>query len=201
MHPWHRTVAALLLATGLSGCRRRVEPPASVQPAPATPAAPAIPPPADALPADYDPAAMVQGGADPLKVYLAEPRTPAWAGPVEEVVGGQLARDVKHVVPGAGGVSMGCRTLSCLILIDAPPDKLPIAVGMVQFVTLGPVTVNLGPSPEGRGQILFLTERRMSDPATFTAWYTKTRRKVLDSVRAGTQPNPLPIPAKDLPTD
>jgi hypothetical protein len=173
--------------------------PVPAAPAPPPPAAPAAP--ADALAPDYDPTALTGGGADPLKVYLAEPRTAAWAGAVEEVIGKQLDRDVKHVVPGAGGVSIGCRTLSCLVLVDAPADKLPIAVGMVQMVVLGPVTVNLGPTPEGRGQVLFLTERRMADPATFTSWYVKTRQRTLASVRAGEQPNPLPIPAADLPPD
>jgi hypothetical protein len=199
---------AVLLAglggSGVSGCKRRAPDAVAPVPAPAaaTPAAPAAPaPPADALAADYDPTALTRDGADPLKVYLAEPRTPAWAGAVEEVIGKQLDRDVKHVVPGAGGVSIGCRTLSCLVLVDAPADKLPIAVGMVQMVVLGPVTVNLGPTPEGRGQVLFLTERRMADPATFTSWYVKTRQRTLASVRAGEQPNPLPIPAADLPPD
>jgi hypothetical protein len=200
-----RSTAAVVLLVGssLAGCKRRTPDAAPVLPGPtAQPApAPVRAPAADALPADYDPTVLTQGGAEPLQVYLAEPRNPAWAGAVEDVIGKQLDRDVKHVVPGAGGVSMGCRTLSCLILVDAPADKLPIAVGMVQMVVLGPVTVNLGPTPEGRGQVLFLTERRMADPGAFTGWYVKTRKKTLASVRAGEQPNPLPIPATDLPED
>ena len=167
---------------------------------PASPAAPRAAASPDATPrADYDPTAAIRDGADPAKVYLAEPRNTVWAAVVENVVGGQLDRDVKHVLPGAGGVRMGCRTLSCLILVDAPADKMELALALVQLVTLGPVTVNLGPSPEGRGQILFLTEPRMADPATFTGWYLRTRRKTLDALHAGDQPNPLPIPVVDLP--
>jgi len=155
---------------------------------PASPAAPRAAASPDATPrADYDPTAAIRDGADPAKVYLAEPRNTVWAAVVENVVGGQLDRDVKHVLPGAGGVRMGCRTLSCLILVDAPADKMELALALVQLVTLGPVTVNLGPSPEGRGQILFLTEPRMADPATFTGWYLRTRRKTLDALHAGLQ--------------
>jgi hypothetical protein len=151
------------------------------------------------MPSDYDPAALVQGGAEPLKVYLAEKRNAAWATAVETVVGGQLTRDVEHVIPGARGVSMGCRTLSCLILVDAPADKLLLALEVVQLVNLGPVTVNLGPSPEGRGQLLFLTEPRMADPGTFTSWYRRTRHNTLEAIRSGKMPNPLSVPVSALP--
>jgi hypothetical protein len=199
-----QTIAAALgIACLFAGCKRRVEAPPGPTPG-SSPPAPAAPAPAvlDAtLPADYDPAAAVQDGADPAKVYLAEPRNPVWAAAVEGLIGGQLDRDVKRVVPGAGGVRMGCRTLSCLILVDVPADKMALAIALVQLVTLGPVTVNLGPTPEGRGQVLILNEPRMADPATYTGWYRRTRRKTLDSLHAGDQPNPLPIPAADLPRE
>jgi hypothetical protein len=179
------------------GCRRRVEPVAATESAP-PPAAPPVPD-AAALGPDYDPVALVDKGAEPVKVYLAEPRRAAWAGAVEEVVGTQLGADVRKVV-GSGGVSMGCRTLSCLILVEAPADKMELAVSMVQLVALGPITANLGTSPDGKGQVLFLTEPRMADPATFTTWYKRTRKTVLDAVRDGSKPNPLPaVPASEMP--
>jgi hypothetical protein len=190
---------ALVLGAFLSfGCRRKAEvtaaPPQDRPPAPVTAMSDAgAPGPA------YDPVELVDRGAEPVKVYLAEPRNPAWAGPVEEVIGAQLDADVKKVA-GAGAVSMGCRTLSCLILVEAPADKMELALSMVQVVALGPITVNLGPSPDGKGQVLFLTERRMADPATFTGWYRNTRKTLLDSVRDGSRPNPLPtVPVSELP--
>jgi hypothetical protein len=199
------TLVALVAVLGLGGCKRRTVP----APAQASPGAPAIapasppPPPAAApdgsVPSDYDPASNIQDGADATKVFLAEPRNPAWASSVEAVIGRQLDHDVKHVVPGAGGVSMGCRTLSCLILIDAPADKLPLAIAVVQLVTFGPVTASLGTSPEGRGQLLFVTDRRMADPAAFTSWYRRTRSRTIEAIRSGKQQNPLPIPPSDLP--
>jgi hypothetical protein len=193
--------AALLASAFLSlACRRKTEPPPATvasAPAPSRPAVPAAPDGA-ALAADYDPTVLVEQGAEPVKVYLAEPRNAAWAGAVEDVVGRQLGADVKKVA-GSGGVSMGCRTLSCLILVDAPADKMEAALAMVQMVALGPITVNLGATPEGRGQVLFLTERRMADAAAFTGWYQRTRRALLDAVKDHSKPNPLPIPVLDLP--
>jgi hypothetical protein len=199
--PAGRTVrgAFFVCAIVALGCRKRVEPAAA--PVTATESAPPPAPAVDAaaLGPDYDPVALVDKGAEPVKVYLAEPRRAAWASAVEEVIGAQLGADVRKVV-GSGGVSMGCRTLSCLILVDAPADKMELAVSMVQLVALGPITSNLGISPDGKGQVLFLTEPRMADPATFTAWYTHTRKALLDAVRDGSKPNPLPsVPASEMP--
>jgi hypothetical protein len=192
------TGALVLYALLSFSCRRKTEvtaaPPQDSPPAPVTAMSDA-----GALGPEYDPVVLVDRGAEPVKVYLAEPRNPAWAGPVEEVIGAQLDADVKKVT-GAGAVSMGCRTLSCLILVEAPADKMELALSMVQVVALGPITVNLGPSPDGKGQVLFLTERRMADPATFTGWYRNTRKTLLDSVRDGSRPNPLPtVPVSELP--
>jgi hypothetical protein len=200
--------AALALIGLLGGCRRRAPAPPAAAPVvsgrnpPAAGPPPSLPHAPDAtLPPDYDPSALARDAAEATRVYLSEPRNPPWAAAVEDVIGGQLDRDVKHVVPGAGGVSMGCHTLSCLILVDAPPDKMPLALAMTQLVTLGPVTVNLGPSPEGRGQILFLTDRRMADPAIFVGWYRGLRSKTIEAIRSGKQANPLPVPARNLPAE
>jgi len=96
---------------------------------------------------------------------------------------------------------MGCRTLSCLILFDVPKEKLDVARAVVMLVTLGPLTSDLGISPEGKGQVLFLTERRMADPATFVAWYRRARHSTLDAIRSGKEPNPLPVPVDQIPKD
>jgi hypothetical protein len=184
-------IAALVAGTA---CRRQ-------SPAPA--AAPAAAEKADTstLPAEYDPTVLVEKGMDALQVYLKEPRNPTWATVVEEAIGGQMRRDLKQMIPEARNLSMGCRTLSCLILIDVPKDKLEAAGAVVGLVTLGPITVDLGLSPEGRGQVLVLTERRMADPAEFTAWYRKTRQRTLAEIRSGDRPNSLPVPVNQLPTE
>jgi hypothetical protein len=189
--------AAMFALVGLAvalGCRRQPPPPPPAPPAPAHPDAVALPP-------DYDPTVLAEKGGDPLQIYLAEPRHPTWAAVVEEVIGGQMRRDLKQMVPEARGLSMGCRTLSCLILIDAPKEKVDAARAVVTMVTLGPLTVDLGLSPEGRGQVLFLTERRMADAAQFTAWYRNARHGTLEAIRSGKQPNPLPVPVADIPKE
>ena len=198
-------VLLLAAVAMMGGCRRQ---PPEAKPAPPPPSAPAPPPTtaparpdAAALPPDYDPTVLVDKGAEPLQVYLAEPRSPTWATVVEEAIGGQLRRDLKQMVPEARDLSMGCRTLSCLILIDVPKEKLPAASAVMGLVTLGPITIDLGLSPEGKAQVLVLTERRMSDPAQFTAWFRRTRRSTLDAIRSGKQPNTLPVPLAKLPAD
>lgn len=205
-----RLLVAGALSMGGAGCKRQAPSTpgpsnaagqaaasASAPPAPAVAAGPD----AKVLPPDYDPAHLVRGGADPLQVYLDEPRHPKWAPMVEELIGGQIRRDVMKVVPETKSVGMGCRTLSCLIVIDVPAEKRDTALLMAGIVTLGPITVNLGPSPEGQAQLLFLTEPRMADPGTFTFWHQKTRKRILDAIREGKQRNPLPIPVADLPAD
>ena len=184
-------VALLALA---AGCKKQ-------PPAPAVPPAPAAPPDAAAVAADYDPTVLAEKGAEPLTIYLAEPRQPTWAGVVEEAIGGQMRRDLKQMMPEARGLSMGCKTLSCLILIDAPREKLDAARAVVSLVTLGPITVDLGISPEGKGQVLFLTERRMADPAQFISWYRRARLSTLENIRSGKEPNPLPVPVSEVPKE
>jgi len=185
-------LVALLALAG--GCKKQPVPPAPPPP-------PAALPDAAALPADYDPTVLAEKGGEPLTIYLAEPRHPTWAGVVEEAIGGQMRRDLKQMIPEARGLSIGCKTLSCLILIDAPRDKLEAARAVVNLVTLGPITADLGVSPEGRGQVLFLTERRMADPAQFTSWYRRARLTTLENIRSGKEPNPLPVPVSEVPKE
>jgi hypothetical protein len=194
-----RLLVLIALATPAAGCRK-TPPPAPPPPTAAAPS-PADKPDATVLPPDYDPAVLADKGQDPLQIYLAEPRNATWASVVEEAIGGQLRRDLEQLVPAARGLSMGCRTLSCLILIDVPKDKLPEAAQVLSLVTLGPITVDLGLSPEGKGQVLFLTERRMSDPAAYTAWYRRARKMTLDEIRSGKRQNSLPVPVEKLPAD
>jgi hypothetical protein len=183
-----------LVGLAMAGCHRQPPPP----PPAAAPPAPAD---AAALPPDYDPTVLAEKGADPLRIYLAEPRQPTWAGVVEEVIGGQMRRDLRHMVPEARGLSMGCRTLSCLILLDVPKEKLDAARAVAMLVTLGPLTTDLGISSDGKGQVLFLTERRMADPAQFTAWYRRARQTTLENIRSGKEPNPLPVPVSEIPKE
>jgi hypothetical protein len=72
---------------------------------------------------------------------------------------------------------------------------------VLSLVTLGPITADLGLSAEGRGQLLVITDRRMADPAAFTSWFRHTRRAALEAIRSGKQPNPLPVPVSELPTE
>jgi hypothetical protein len=184
-----RTFVLLALALGIcAGCKRR-PPEAPGAPAPAAPAAPAAAP----LPADYDPPALVQAGAEPVQVFLKEPRKPGWAGPVEEVVGGQLRKDLTRAVPETRSLSIGCRTLSCLIIVDVPADKREAASAVLNLVTLGPITTDLGLTADGKAQILFMTEPRFADGAAFTSWYRRTRARVLEDIKSGKRPNPLPV--------
>jgi hypothetical protein len=166
----------------------------------AAPAAPATPD-AAGVAADYDPTALADKGQEPLQIYLAEPRSPTWAPAVEEIIGGQLRRDLTKMVPETRELSITCHTLSCLILVDLPKDKLEAATQVMSLVTLGPITVNLGLSAAGRAQLLFLTDRHMADPAFFTGWYRRIRRQTLNDIRSGKRPNSLPVPVSQLPTD
>jgi len=191
-----RGPGCVVLVVLAGACRKEAPPPPAPPPAPA-----AVRLDAAALPADYDPSVLADKGGDPLGIYLAEPRHPIWAGVVEEAIGGQLRRDLKQMVPEARGLSMGCKTLSCLILIDVPREKMDAARAVVTVVTLGPITADLGVSAEGRGQVLVLTERRMADPAAFTSWYRRARRTTLDDIRSGKVPNTLPVPVSEIPKD
>lgn len=199
-----RFLVALVLVGAVSGCKRDQAVPAAAAPAPPRPDARLVAAEADAspaLPADYDPTVLVERGAAPVEVFLEEPRHPAWAPAVEEVVGGAIRRDLAALVPETRSFAMGCRTLSCLMIIDVPEARRDAALAVASLVTLGPITVNLGLTPEGKAQLLFLTERRMADPAFFTGWYQRTRRRVLDDVRSGKQPNRLPGPPSSVPAE
>jgi hypothetical protein len=198
-----KLIVVLVAAAALGACRRTVAPPAA--PTPAAPPAPAVAPaPVDAgtpLAADYDPIALADRGTAPLDIYLAEPRNPAWAAVVEDVIGGQLRRDLAQMVPESHGLTMTCRTLSCLIVVDVPKEKLEAASAVVSLVTLGPITADLGLSAAGRAQMVVLADRRMADGAGFTAWYRRARAQTLADIRSGKRPNNLPVEVAHLPSE
>jgi hypothetical protein len=197
--------AALLAGPWLpAGCKRQSPAPPAPAPTP-PPAAPTTPPtaaatdtaPAAAAPSlptpvapGYDPTKLIDQGKNPAEVYLAEPRDETWAGPVEAVVGGRMRSDVEREIPGAGLV-LKCKSLSCLVGIDAPADKRERALAISKLMTLGPVTVDLGPEEDGTIRWLFFGESRMADANVFTAWYLKIRKRTLDQIREGKKPNPF----------
>jgi hypothetical protein len=200
--------AAGLLLAGVGAIlryTRRPEPAEAAAPAPGNAAAAATPPaapqtaPAPA-PGAYDPTKLLDEGKQPSDVYLAEARDPDWADPVETIIGGRMRADIEGMVPGAG-VVLKCHRLSCLVGIDAPADKREAALAVSKFITLGPVTVDLDPEPDGTLRWLFFSEARMSDAAAFTDWYKKLRKATLARIRDGKAPNPLPVPIAELPRE
>ncbi len=198
--------AGLLLAGIASIIRytRRSEPTAASQPAPAS--APSTPPPAatnqppPAPPGGYDPIKLLDEGKPAGEIYLAESRDPAWADPVETIVGGRMRGDLERMVPGAG-VILHCRRLSCLVGIDAPAEKREAAKAVTKFITLGPVTVDLDPEEDGTQRWLFFSEPRMGDAQVLTEWYKRVRKNSLAKIKDGKTPNPFPVPIDQLPDE
>jgi hypothetical protein len=183
------------------------------EPAASTPVAPAAPttsapttaaPPGTELPAAppgaYDPTRLLDEGKNAGEVYLAEARDPAWADLVETVVGGRMRGDLERMVPGAG-VVLHCRRLSCLVGIDAPPEKRDAARTVSKFITLGPVTVDLDPEEDGTLRWLFFSEPRMGDGVIYTEWYKRLRKTTLAKIKEGKTPNPFPVPLEELPSE
>ena len=197
--------AGLLLAgvAAISRYTRRPEPEAAS--APAAPVAPdpaaGQPPTAPAPPSGaYNPTKLLDEGKAPGEVYLAETRDPAWADPVETIVGGRMRGDIERMVPGAG-VVLHCRRMSCLVGIDAPAEKRAAASAVSKFITLGPVTVDLDPEADGTQRWLFFSEPRMGDAMAYTEWYKRLRKSTLAKIKEGKTPNPFPVPVEQLPDE
>jgi hypothetical protein len=161
-------------------------------------AAPAAP--ADAAKVVYDPTKLVENGVPAGEVFLKEPRDDVWAGAAETAIGGKMRGDLERLVPGAT-LQMQCKTLTCLIGVDAPEDKRPLALAVVKVIMLGPLLVDLDPEEDGTQRFLFITEPRMSDPQVFTEWYQRTRKRTFAEIKAGSRPNPIPLPSDQLPDD
>lgn len=190
--------AAVLLAIAFVIYLARRQPPTPAPAATQAPAADAAPPP---LPADYDPVALLDRGERPLEIYLREPRHAPWASVVESVIGGQIRRDLQATMPDVRSVGLQCRTLSCLILIDAPAERQGPAVAVATFVTLGPLMASLGPTGKGWAQVLFITDGRMADPQKFVSWYRAVRKHHLQEVREEKRPNPFPVALDKIPAE
>jgi hypothetical protein len=158
----------------------------------------AAPTPVDAARVVYDPTKLVEGGVPAGEVFLKEPRDPVWAEMVEGVIGGKMRGDLERLVPGAT-LQMHCKTLTCLVGVDAPEDKRPLAMAVVKIVMLGPLLIDLDPEEDGTQRWLFLTEPRMSDPQVFTEWYQRIRKNTFEAIKRGSRQNPIPLPAEQLP--
>jgi hypothetical protein len=162
------------------------------------PAAAAKAPAADAAPVVYDPTKLVENGVPAGEVFLKEPRDPVWADVVEGVIGGKMRGDLEKLVPGST-LQIVCKTLSCLIGVDAPEDKRPLATAVTKLIMLGPLQVDVDPEEDGTQRWLFLTEPRMTSPQVFTEWYLRVRKSTFEGIKAGKRENPLPVPADQLP--
>jgi hypothetical protein len=156
---------------------------------------------AEPLPLDYDPTERLAGGANPVDVFLAEPRHPTWAAQVEAVIGKRISRDLQERMPEARGMGMTCHSLSCVVLVDAPAAKLATALAISKLVTLGPFTVDLPPTEDGKARWLFFADRRMADAQKFTDWYLGVRKRALADIKAAKRENPFPGPAAELPDE
>ena len=199
--------AVLLVTRGRPAPVDEPPPPADAapRPVPPEPAAAAEPPapPTDAqpLPADYDPNQLLAGGANPVELFLKEPRNPAWAPQVEKVIGKHISQDLEHLMPEAQGMGMSCHTLGCVVIVGAPPEHLAKVVIATKLVTLGPTTIDLPPDEKGRARWLFFTERRFASAQAFTTWYEETRKRTLAAIKAGERTNPFSVPVDQLPAD
>jgi hypothetical protein len=182
---------------------RRSEPAAETAPAAPAATTTAAPAPSEPRPAPsgaYDPTRLLDEGKNAGEVYLAEARDPAWADLVETVVGGRIRGDLERMVPGAG-VVLHCRRLSCLVGVDAPPEKRDAAKAVTKFITLGPVTVDLDPEQDGTLRWLFFSEPRMGDAVAYTEWYKRLRKTSLAKIKEGKTPNPFPVPLEEIPSE
>jgi hypothetical protein len=154
--------------------------------------------PVDAAPVVYDPTKLVENGVPAGEVFLKEPRDPVWADVIEGVIGGKMRSDLERLVPGAT-LQIVCKTLSCLIGVDAPEDKRPLATAVTKLIMLGPLQVDVDPEEDGTQRWLFLTEPRMTSAQVFTEWYLRVRKSTFEGIKAGKRENPLPVPPDQLP--
>jgi hypothetical protein len=148
----------------------------------------------------YDPTKLLESDVPAAEVWDKEPRSDAWADATEAMVGGAMRRDLEAMVPGAA-VVLKCRTLSCLVGIDAPEDKRPDALAVTKFLTFAPWVVDLGPEEDGTLRWLFFEEPRFSDAKTFVDWYAEARKRKLADIHAGKTPNPFPVSLESVPKD
>ena len=211
---WNPRIAVFagLFVAGIGpGCRGKSgasAPPSPARPSGAAQTGSAAPPtdPSGATPPAapeavvYDPTKLLDNGVQAAEVYDKEPRSDAWAEATELVVGGAMGRDLKSMVPEAA-VVLKCRTLSCLVGIDAPPDKRAAALAVTKFLMLAPWVVDLEPEEDGTLRWLFFQEPRFGDPKTFVDWFSRLRKSTLAQIHAGKTANPFPVPVEQVPED
>jgi hypothetical protein len=211
------SIAAAVLGAGAFFAWRRSSvtgaadaPPAPPMPAAATPAA-AAPPngssagspaasPGAKDPVVYDPTKLLDNDVPAAEVYDKEPRSEAWATAAELVVAGAMRRDLAAMVPEAS-IILKCRTLSCLVGIDAPEDKRAAALAVSKFLMIAPWVVDLEPEEDGTLRWLFFQEPRFGDPKIFVDWFEGARKRKLADIRSGKAPNPFPVPLDKIPTE
>lgn len=146
----------------------------------------------------YDPTKLLENGVQAGEVYDKEPRNEAWANAVEATLGKMFAELFAAIVPEAR-VAVKCKTLSCLVGVDAPPDKRAAALATTKFMMLAPWVVDLTPEDDGTQLWLFFEEPRFADPATFVDWLTGLRKRRLEEIRTEKTPNPFPVPLAQVP--
>jgi hypothetical protein len=190
--------ALVAIVVGVIVSVRRNEAPSASAPAPTPPAATAAP--AEAAPVVYDPTKLLENGVPAPEVFDKEPRTGPWADAVETVVGGAMGRDLEAMVPAAG-VAIKCKTLSCLVGVDAPTEQRETALAITKFLMLAPWVVDLEAEEDGTMRWLFFQEPRFADPKAFTDWFTEVRKRTLADIRSGKRPNPFPIAASKAPLE
>lgn len=192
-----------LIGLGARGCLapRALSPSGPIgEAAPGETASPAAGAAATAPALVYDPTKLLDNGVPAAEVYDKEPRTDAWADAVEAVIGTAMTRDLQAAVPEAG-VVIKCKTLSCLIGVDAPAEKREGALNVTKFLMLAPWVVELDPEEDGTMRWLFFQEPRFGDAKTFVEWFQRLRKKTLTEIRAGEKPNPFPLPLDKVPTE
>ncbi len=185
-------VLAVLTALGIFQATRDEEPDDVTAAAPVTAG--------DTAPAVYDPTKLLEAGVPAVEVYEKEPRAGRWADLVEASIGNAMGRDLNAMVPEAGMV-MKCKTMSCLIGIDAPATRADAALAVTKFLTIAPWVVDLPPEEDGTQRWLFFQEPRFADPDVFLPWYAGVRKRALAEMREGKRPNTLPVDKDQLPTE
>jgi hypothetical protein len=196
-------LAALGLATRRSPIPSALDqaaPPGGATDGPAGPSGATSAPSGSPAPVVYDPTKLLESDVPAGEVYDKEPRSDAWADATEAFVGDAMRRDLAAMVPGAA-VILKCRTLSCLVGIDAPEDKRQSALAVTKFLMLAPWVVDLPPEEDGTLRWLFFQDPRFGEPKVFGDWYLGARKRKLADIRSGKAPNPFPVPAADVPTD
>ncbi|HEY0707059.1 MAG TPA: hypothetical protein VGG33_09685 [Polyangia bacterium] len=190
-------VAGVAVGLGTALLIWKSRPPDSETRVPPAPAPVAAPPETAVV---YDPTKLLANGVNAGEVFAKEPRSPGWADAVETALGAAMNRDLAATIPGAAAV-LKCKTLSCLVGIDAPADKREAAMAITKVITVAPWVVDLPPEEDGTARWLFFQEVRFADPAAFVSWFSEIRERTLAAIREGKVANPYPVPLSEVPRE